>query len=73
MLAQHLYSYSAAYLMSGTEDHLDQAGWILDVLTAHSWDDRYGNWYKAVGPDGAGADPSKDLFMKIYATTAPAV
>lgn len=73
MLARHLYSYSAAYLMSGRTTHLEQADRILDFLIEHGWDEEYGGWYNAVSRSGTVVDADKDLFMQIYATTGLAL
>ena len=73
MLARHLYSYAAGYLLSGRETYLDDADAILEFLIEHGWDDTYGGWYNAVSRTGEVVDPSKDLFMQIYATTGLAL
>lgn len=73
MLSRHLYSYAAAYLMSGNEDHLEQAEAVFDFMIDHGWDEQFGGWYNAVHPSGEVADDSKDLFMQIYATTGLAL
>jgi len=73
MLARHLYSYSAGYLMNGQTAHLQQARTTFDFMVEHGWDERFGGWYNAVRPSGAVADSSKDLFMQIYATTGLAL
>jgi mannobiose 2-epimerase len=73
MLARHLYSYSAAYLMSGYPAHLRRAAPIVDFLIEHGWDDEYGGWYNAVTRNGKVVDADKDLFMQIYATTGLAL
>jgi len=73
MLARHLFSYAAAFLMSGNDTHLRRAAPILDFLIEHGWDERYGGWYNAVTRSGRVLDPEKDLFMQIYATTGLAL
>jgi len=73
MLARHLYSHSAAYLMSGDDAHLARADRILDVLIEHGWDETHGGWYNAVTRSGEVVDADKDLFMQIYATTGLAL
>lgn len=73
MLARHLFSHSAAYLMSGQTAHLEQAETIVDFLVEHGWDETYGGWYNAVSRDGEVVDDDKDLFMQIYATTGLAL
>jgi len=73
MLARHLYSYSAAYLMTGDAAHLRRATTLRDFLIEHGWDERYGGWFNAVSRSGAVVDAEKDLFMQIYATTGLAL
>jgi mannose/cellobiose epimerase-like protein (N-acyl-D-glucosamine 2-epimerase family) len=69
MLARHVFSYSAAYLLSGEARHLDVAEALVDRLIRHGWDETHGGWYNAVQADGTVVDPAKDLFMQIYAAT----
>ncbi len=73
MVARHVFSYSAAYLMSGREAHLNRARTALDFLIEHGWDEKYGGWYNAVHRSGDVVDPEKDLFMQIYAATGLAL
>lgn len=73
MLARHVFSYAAAYLMSGSDAHLDRARTALDFLIEHGWDEEHGGWYNAVRPSGEVVDAEKDLFMQIYATTGLAL
>lgn len=73
MLARHLFSYSAAYLMSGDDRYLKRGDEILTVLIDHGWDDKHGGWYNAVSRSGRVVDAKKDLFMQIYATTGLAL
>lgn len=69
MIARHVFSYSAAYLLSGNSEHLQQAEALVDFMIEHGWDERYGGWYNAVSREGAVSDSTKDLFMQIYAAT----
>ena len=73
MIGRHVFSYAAAYLMSGQSQHLDRATEALDFMIEHGWDERYGGWYNALHRSGAVADSSKDLFMQIYAATGLAL
>ncbi|MFP4229192.1 MAG: AGE family epimerase/isomerase [Salinivenus sp.] len=73
MLARHLYSMSAAYLMSGDSAHLRRATRLRDFVIEHGWDPEYGGWYNAVSRSGDVVDTEKDLFMQIYATTGLAL
>ena len=73
MLARHIFSLSAAYLMDGDESHLRNASRALDFLIEHGWDEKHGGWYNAVTRSGEIVDPKKSLFMQIYATTGLAL
>lgn len=73
MLARHIFSLSAAYLMDGDESHLQNASKALDFLIEHGWDEKHGGWYNAVTRSGEVVDPKKSLFMQIYATTGLAL
>lgn len=73
MVARHVFSYSAAYLMSGDDAHLRRAEEALDFMIEHGWDEQYGGWYNAVSRTGEVIDSDKDLFMQIYATTGLAL
>lgn len=69
MLARHIYSYSAAYLMSGKQRHLDMARQTMQYLIRHGWDEKYGLWYNEIDSTGQPVDRRKDLFMQTYAVT----
>lgn len=73
MVARHVFSYSAAYLLSGQPEHLQQASNLVDFAITHGWDEQYGGWYNAVSRNGAVTDSTKDLFMQIYAATGLAL
>lgn len=73
MVARHLFSYSAAYLMSGRETHLRHGEATLDGMIEHGWDATYGGWFNTVTHAGDVVDPEKDLFMQIYAITGLAL
>lgn len=73
MIGRHVFSYAAAYLMSGREKHRQRAAETVDFMISRGWDERYGGWYNALTRTGAVADSSKDLFMQIYAATGLAL
>lgn len=73
MLARHVFSYTAAYMMSGREAHIRHASDAVEILIDHGWDEQYGGWYNAVTRSGEIVDSDKDLFMQIYATTGLAL
>lgn len=73
MLSRHLFSFSAAYMMSGDVLYLNKANELFKYLTDHGWDEEYGGWYYAINPEGEAVDSQKDLFMNIYATAGLAM
>lgn len=73
MVSRHLFSYSAAYLLSGEEEHLQVAREIFEFLTEHGWDPEYGGWYDVVDRSGRVVEDSKDLFNQAYAVTGLAM
>lgn len=73
MLARHIFSYAAAYLMRGEMAHLRHAEDALDFMIENGWDEQYGGWYSAVSRSGEILESDKDLFMQIYATTGLAL
>jgi mannobiose 2-epimerase len=74
MVGRHLFSYAAAYLMSGDDAHLNRARDALDFMLERGWDEKHGGFYNAVSRTGSRVtDSSKDLFMQIYAATGLAL
>jgi mannobiose 2-epimerase len=69
MLARHIFSYSAAYMMSGNEQHLNRARQTMKYLIRYGWDEKYGLWYNEIDSAGNPVDRKKDLFMQTYAVT----
>lgn len=73
MVSRHLFSYAAAYLMTGDEAHLEVAEEVFDFLIEHGWDAEYGGWYDEVDRTGKVVETSKDLFNQAYAVTGLAM
>lgn len=73
MLSRHLFSLSAAWLLSGEERYLERADELFAYLAEHGWDESHGGWFYAIDRGGFPADPRKDLFMNIYAATGLAL
>lgn len=69
MLSRHLFSLSAAWLLSGEERYLERADELFAYLAEHGWDESHGGWFYAIDRRGSPSDPRKDLFMNIYAVT----
>ena len=69
MMSRHLFSYSAAYMLSGNQRYLRRADNQFEYLIEHGWDENYGGWHYAINSKGEAVDRQKDLFMNIYAAT----
>ena len=69
MIARHLFSYAAGYLLSGDEQYISMAGNMKDYLLHHAWDKQYGGWYDALTPDGKSLRTSKSAFVQLYVIT----
>lgn len=69
MLSRHLFSYSAAFMMSGDKRYLRRADKQFAYLLEHGWDREFGGWLYAINRNGTAVDGTKDLFMNIYAIT----
>ncbi len=73
MISRHLFSYSAAYLMSGQEEFIDLASRIKDYLLNHAWDKKYGGWFDTITHEGEPLQTSKSIFVQVYAITGLAM
>ena len=73
MIGRHIFSYSAAYLMTGNEEYLDIAKKTRDFLLEHAWDDEHGGWYNVLQRDGTPSVTSKNIFIQTYALTGLAM
>ena len=69
MTARHVFSYSAAYMLTGEERYLDVARETVDFLLKHGWDKEYGGWYDEIDRSGLVVQESKSTFYQIYAIT----
>ncbi len=66
MISRQVFSFTAAYLLSGEERHLDVARHGVDYLLDHAWDDRYGGWYDRLTVDGEVLDSTKAVAYQLY-------
>lgn len=73
MISRHLFSFSAAYLMSGNPVYLKDARNVYHYLVENGWDETHGGWYNELNQKGEVVDSSKDLFMQTYAITGLAM
>jgi cellobiose epimerase len=66
MISRQVFSFSAAYLLSGDEGYLDVAREGVDYLLTHAWDKEYGGWYNRLGPDGSPTNTTKTVSPQLY-------
>ena len=69
MVARHIFSYSAGYMLTGEQKYLEKATELKEFVISNGWDEEYGGWYNAIEETGMVIDDSKDLFYQIYAAT----
>jgi len=73
MLGRHLFSLSAAYLLSGEEHYLRLAQTTASYLIEYGWDREFGGWYDLIAENGAPKITSKGAFTQMYANTGLAL
>lgn len=73
MIARHLFSYSAAYLMSGREEDIMIADKTKDYLLTYAWDSLYGGWYDDLTATGDPKQRTKSTFVQVYVITGLAL
>lgn len=69
MLSRHLFSYTAAFMLSGEQEYLTIADSIKNYLVLNGWDNQYGGWYDALTPQGRPSQDTKSTFVQVYAIT----
>ena len=69
MISRHLFSYSAAYLLSGNENDLIIADSTVRWLLDHAWDKEYGGWFDALDKEGNPVQTTKSTFVQVYTIT----
>ena len=73
MLGRHIFSLSAAYLLSGQEKFLGLAEENVRYLIRNGWDHDSGGWYKSLTVSGKPKDTIKNAFTQMYANTGLAM
>ncbi|MDY0099768.1 MAG: AGE family epimerase/isomerase [Bacteroidales bacterium] len=73
MISRHLFSYSAAYLLSGEEEYIRQADSTVEWLIGKAWDKEYGGWYDELDREGKPVQTTKTTFVQVYAVTGLAM
>lgn len=69
MIARHLFSYSAAYLLNGDQNDLEMAREIKTYLLSHAWDKEHGGWFDALDVEGKPSQTGKSTFVQVYVIT----
>ncbi|MFH1008718.1 MAG: AGE family epimerase/isomerase [Candidatus Latescibacterota bacterium] len=73
ILGRHLFSLSAAYLLSGEPCYLSLAQDTASYLMEHGWDHEFGGWYDSITETGAPEITTKGAFTQMYANTGLAL
>lgn len=73
MLGRHLFSFTAAFLLSGEERYRELAREAFDYLVEHAWDREFGGWYHSITETGSPREMYKDAFANMYANTGCAL
>lgn len=73
MVGRHLFSLSAAFLVTGDERYLALADSVKAFLMERGWDAGHGGWFDRLGPDGEPADSTKSTFVQTYAAAGLAL
>jgi len=66
MISRQVFSFSAAYLLSGEEKYLEVAREGAEYLLEHAWDREYGGWFDKLTQTGAPADTTKSVPLQLY-------
>lgn len=69
MISRHLFSYSAAYMISGDEQYLEKAKAIKNYLLYYAWDKVNGGWFDSLLPSGDPIEYIKSTFVQVYVIT----
>ena len=67
MLGRHLFSLSAAYLLSGQERYLPLAKDTAAYLIEQGWDHEFGGWYDLITETSTPKTTTKGAFTQMYA------
>ncbi|MBG0860143.1 MAG: AGE family epimerase/isomerase [Bacteroidales bacterium] len=69
MISRHLFSYSAAYLLSGNAEDIVIADSTTKWLIRYAWDKEFGGWFDALDRNGNPVRTTKTTFVQVYAVT----
>jgi cellobiose epimerase len=66
MISRQVFSFSAAYLLSGEEKYLAAAREGAEYLLDNAWDEEYGGWFDGLTQTGAPMDSTKSVPLQLY-------
>lgn len=66
MISRQVFSFSAAYLLSGKEKYLEVAREGAEYLLEHAWDQEYGGWFSSLTQSGMPKDVDKGVSLQLY-------
>ena len=66
MISRQVFSFSAAYLLSGEEKYLEVAREGAEYLLEHAWDQEYGGWFNSLTQSGTPKDTTKTVPLQLY-------
>ncbi len=66
MISRHVFSFSAAFLMSGDTRYLEVATAAVRYLLEHAWDEEYGGWFDQLTPAGEPLQDTKTVAYQLY-------
>ena len=66
MVSRQVFSFSAAYLLSGDERYLSAAKQGATYLLEHAWDKEYGGWYQELTQTGEPKVTTKEAANQLY-------
>jgi mannose/cellobiose epimerase-like protein (N-acyl-D-glucosamine 2-epimerase family) len=66
MISRNVFSFCAAYLLSGEEKYLEVAREGANYLLEHAWDKEYGGWFDVLTQSGDPQVVSKTVNLQLY-------
>jgi mannose/cellobiose epimerase-like protein (N-acyl-D-glucosamine 2-epimerase family) len=66
MISRQVFSFSAAYLLSGEDKYLEVARKGANYLLEHAWDKEYGGWFDVLTQSGDPLVVSKTVDLQLY-------
>jgi mannose/cellobiose epimerase-like protein (N-acyl-D-glucosamine 2-epimerase family) len=66
MISRQIFSFSAAYLLSGEERYIEVAREGANYLLEHAWDEEYGGWFNSLTRTGAPKYTNKSVDLQLY-------